>query len=162
MKPIVRLCLMAAALALAGCEDVADRLSEPVRRPPPQTATFAADPRSVWQAARGALAAMDYRVTGGGPAEGEIEGMSAIMPGDAPSSTKQVTLRAQFRAGEGEGTEVTVRVTEVAEREGTASSGEAPGPIASASPSGLPIGDVFFRAIQQQLNELQNARTPAH
>lgn len=140
------------ALCLGGCEDVADRLSQPLRREPPQAHVFAGEPKAVYAAARSALDAMDYRFVRGGAAQGSLEAVSAIVPGDAPGADKQVTLRAEFRPAEAGGTEVSVRVTQVAERDG-ADASAAPGSVAESSVGTAPIYDVFFRAVQQKLNE---------
>jgi hypothetical protein len=158
MKRIPFVMLIAWALLAAGCEDVADRLSQPILQSPPQVRVFSGDTRAVYAAAKAALDSMDYRLTHGGPAEGTMEAVSEIVPGDAPDSTKQISLKAEFRAAENGGTEVTVRVTEITEHgtgAGAGPAGESPGAVAASSMGTGPIYEVFFRATQQSLNSAQ-------
>lgn len=143
------------ALFCAGCDDVVDRMSQPILQSPPQVRVFSGDQRTVFAAAKGALDSMDYKLTHGGPAEGTMEAVSGIMPGDTPNSTKQVSLKAEFRPADNGGTEVTVRMSEIAEQGatgGAGTSGETPGALSAVSLGTGPLYDVFFGAIQQNLN----------
>jgi hypothetical protein len=146
------------ALFGAGCENVIDRVSQPILQAPPQVRVFSGDPRMVFAAAKAGLDSMDYKLTRGGPAEGTMEAISEIMPGDTPNSTKQISLKAEFRAVGDSQTEVTVQVSEIAEQGATGEagpSGETPGAVAAVSLGTGPLYDVFFGAIQQNLNSAQ-------
>ena len=68
----------------------------------PHVRVFAADARTTFAAAKGALAQMDYRFTHGGPAEGRMEALSPIASGGGGAD--QFTLAADFRTVDG-GTE---------------------------------------------------------
>src|SRR5580704_17828641 len=146
---------LALALVLAGCDDVADRLSGPVIQQPPQVRVFPADERTVFAAAKAALDTMNYRITRGGPAQGQLEAVGEIVPGDAPDSTKQTTIKAEFHPSPDGGTEVDVSVVELVQEDtGNRTAGPAatPGTFASASVPESPLADTFLRAILQNLS----------
>jgi hypothetical protein len=136
---------------LAGCEQVPESIRERVPgggAAQPRVQVFQADPKATFAAAKAALDQMGYKFTGGGPAQGRMEAMSEISPGDWPGSSHQFSLHADFRpAPDGPGTQVTVRMTEVIEADST----NHPGQGTENALTDTPLVDVFFHAIQQNL-----------
>jgi hypothetical protein len=141
--------MAAAALAVAGCEDVEDavRSGLPLATEP-HVQTFPADPRATYEAARKAVDGMGYTFVRGGPAQGRLEAMSAVVAGDASGSSQQFTLRAEFRGTlDGTGTEVSVRMTEVLEEDSELHAGQGTEtPLRDTA-----LYEVFFRRIRQAL-----------
>ena len=150
MKPIFLFAMAAMAGVLAGCDDISEtvRGDKLLGEPAPLTRTFMADPRATYAAARSAIKQMDYRVTGGGPAQGELRAVSPVGPGDDPGTAHQFTLRAEFHPTlDGTGTEVSVRMTEILESDSTHHQGT--GTEAPLRDTGLP--QVFLDALQAAL-----------
>jgi hypothetical protein len=137
--------LLAAALALGGCA-VADSVRERVAaESSPHARVFASDPRTTYAAARAALDPMGFTFTRGGPAEGRMEALSAVLPGEAGENARQVSLQAEFHSAEG-GTEVRVTLKEIIEDDAAR--------LGMATTTGLrdtPLYEVFFHAIQANL-----------
>lgn len=141
-------CFVAAAAILTGCEDLATRVRNDVLpgEPAPQVRTFPADPRATFAAARAAVDQMGYRFTRGGPAQGHLEAISRISPGDTPGSAHQFSIKADFRPTlDGTGTEVSVRMSEIIEADSERHQGQG---------TEVPLRDtalceVFLRNIQQ-------------
>jgi hypothetical protein len=104
------LALAGAGLLLAGCNELADLQTA---SGPPRTRVFPAAPRATYAAAKAALQPMDYRFVRGGPAEGELEAISGIEPGDMGDGSHQVTLKAEFHPAANGGTEVDVWLTDI-------------------------------------------------
>jgi hypothetical protein len=134
---------------LPGCAEVPDSLRN--RMPggaQPRVRAFSADPKATFAAARAALDQMGYRFTGGGPAQGRLDAMSEISPGDWPGSSHQFKLQAEFHpALDASGTEVSVRMTEVIESD----SANHPGQGTETALMDTPLVEVFFHGIQQNL-----------
>jgi hypothetical protein len=136
-----------AATLLSGCatvESVKERVQEGA---PPRTRVFAADPKATYAAARAALDSISFQFTHGGPAEGKIEALSAVQPGDQPGSARQVSMRTQLRATDG-GTEVDVQLREILEDD----TEHHPGMATSTALQDTPLYEVYFHAIQDALN----------
>ena len=138
--------LLAAMLGAAGCDNVVDSVRTHLQPSgDPHVRVFAADERTTYAAALAALDQVDFHFTHGGPAEGELEAMSSITH-DADGS-RQVSLAAEFRAANGGGTEVTVRMKEILETDPDAHLGQG-----TETPlRDTPLYEVFFRNISQQL-----------
>ena len=140
-------------LALAGCETISDTATQ-VRekvtaRDESRTRTFAAAPRVVYEAVRAATSQMGYRFVRGGPAQGEFDAINSIGPGETNRSARQLALKARLHATlDGQGTDVTVRFTEILEADSTNHAG-----LATETPlRDTPQYEVFFRRVQQALD----------
>ncbi len=137
--------LLVAALLLSGCGTVDSLRQRVTEDAPPHVRVFPADPRATFAAARAALDSIGYTFVRGGPAQGRMEALSAILPGEAGENARQISLSAQFRAAEG-GTEVGVVLKEIVEDD-SARLG-----VATTAPlRDTPLYEVFFRAIQANL-----------
>ncbi len=150
---------IAAALAalnfalLTGCatlSDAAGGMREAMaERDQPRTHVYAAPQRVTYQAVRIAAEKMGYRYLKGGAAQGRFEAVSAVGSGESNRSSRQIGMKVELKSTPDEGTEVSVRLTEVIESEsGTRSV------MATESPlRGTPQYEVFFRGVQQVLEE---------
>lgn len=144
-------------LALAGCESLSEATSS-VRekleaREAGRTKVFAAPARETYEAVRAAVGQMGYRFVRGGAAQGELEAVSGIGLGDRSGSSRQLGLKARLHFSEmAGGTEVNVRLTEVIEADSTNRAGHA-----TETPlRDTPQYEVFFRSVQQALDESRN------
>lgn len=140
------------ALALSGCESVSD-LAGDVRakfdsRTLAQTRTFAAPPRVTYLAARTAAEKMSYRIVRGGAAQGELDAVGGIAPGESHRSSRQVTMKVRLHVTlDTAGTEVSVRFAEIIEADSTNRAG-----LATETPlRDTSHYEVFFRHLQQAL-----------
>lgn len=144
MKLRLSILLAGAGLLAAGCDSISDRFDLTA---PPRTQVFAADPRSTYAAAKAALKDMDFRFVRGGPAEGELEAISAIVPGELSDSVRQVTLKAEFHPISTGGTEVDVWMKDIVQENADSRTS----PATEAPLRNTPLYEVFFRDIQQGL-----------
>ena len=137
---------------LAGCESMSDATSgirERVSaRGAPQVRSYAASPRATYDAVRGAAANMGYRFIRGGAAQGEFEAISRVGSGDTMSSARQIAMKVTLRPTlDGNGTDVSVRLTEIIEADSSNRAGQA-----TETPlRDTPQYDVFFRRVGQAL-----------
>ena len=146
--------LMALTLALAGCGSVADtattvreKISTPLREES-RTRTFAASPRLAYEAVRAAAGQMGYRFTRGGPAQGEFEAMTRVGEGETTGSSRQLAMKVTMRATlDRQGTDVTVRITEIIEADSSTRAGHA----TETALRDTPQYEVFFRRVEQAL-----------
>lgn len=138
-------------LALAGCESISDATGgireKLAARNQPHTRTFAAEPRATYEAARGALDQMDFRFLRGGPAQGELEGMGGVSPGDTPGSARQIAITVRLSPAATGGTEVRVWLREIIEEDPSHNTGRATeSPLRDTG-----LYEAFFRNLQQGL-----------
>jgi hypothetical protein len=144
-KTILGLALLASAFLLAGCDSISDRLEGDT---PPRVQVIQADPRTTFAAARTALDGIGFRFTHGGPAEGLMEAIGPIEPGDLPGSSHQVSLRAEFHPTlDGKSTQVDVWLRDAVEQDPE----DKLHPATEAPMPDTPLYEVFFREIAQNL-----------
>ena len=145
MKTSLAGLLLAGALLLGGCA-AADSIRESVAQDhAPHVRVFAAEPRATYAAAHAALEPMGFRFVHGGPAEGQLDALSAVMPGEAGENARQVSLHAEFHAAEG-GTEVKLTLKEIIEDDSARL-----GMATTTRLRDTPLYEVFFHAIQANL-----------
>ena len=149
MRLILFLCAVG-CVVLSGCDSLTDT-SAMVRglssRGQPKTHAFAGDPHAVYTAAKASLDAIDFRYTGGGPAQGRLEALSGLSQGDSARSTRQVALKATFEPSPDGGTEVSLLLSEYNE----ADSSNHPGMTTETPLTDTPLYEVFFRELQKNL-----------
>lgn len=152
MNAIARLVLCLGLLSLAGCETAAD-LGQSVRgrmaeREAPRVRVAAAQPRPTYEAVRTAATQMGYRFLRGGPAQGEFEAVSAIGVGDAPGSSRQIGMKVKLQPTlDGQGTRVSVWLTEIIEADSSRRAG-----LATETPlRDTPQYEVFFQRVAKAL-----------
>jgi hypothetical protein len=141
---------------LTGCRNIDDAASNMrdriAGRDDARTRTYPASQRTVYQAARSAAEKMGYRIQRGGAAQGFIEAVSGIGQGEVLRTSHQIAMKVTLKPAPSEGTEVTVRLTEIVEAEGANRSVSA-----QESPlQGTPQYEVFFRLIQQAVDAVDN------
>lgn len=117
---------------------------------------YSAPQRTTYQAVRTAAEKMGYRFLRGGAAQGYFEAVTSVGAGEANRSSRQIAMKVDLKPTLDEGTAVTVRLTEIIESEsGTRSVMTTEAPL-----RGTPQYEVFFRVVQQVLEEQGTARTP--
>ena len=137
--------LFLAALAMAGCSAPGESYGR--LGPAPETSrTFHSDPRSVYEAALVALAQMDFRVTGGGPAQGRIEAVSGLAKGDNLRGSRQISISIRINAL-GDDSEVAAELKEIIEED----SNDRPGFATETKLRDTPYYSVFFDGVAQAL-----------
>ena len=145
--------LALAGLALAGCESISDAAGN-VRakfdsRSDARTRIYAAPPRATYAAARAAAEQMGYRFLRGGAAQGELDAMSGIAPGETNRSSRQIAMKVRLHATlDAAETEVRVRFSEIIEPDSRNGAGVA----TETSLRDTPHYEVFFRNVQQELD----------
>ncbi len=117
MKSILAPIILLASLVLGGCDSLPNQAGGRPGPPPETSREFLADPRSVYDAALVSLAQMEFKVTGGGPAQGKITAVSGLRSNVGLQSTRQITLKATITpAGDG-GSVVEVVLKEAVEED---------------------------------------------
>lgn len=144
--------LIAFLVLFTGCKNLDDAASNMRDRisgkDESRTRTFRASQREVYQAVRASAEKMGYRFQRGGAAQGFFEAVSGIGQGDVLRTSRQIAMKVSLKPAPSEGTEVTVRLTEIVEAEGANRSLSAQ----EAPLQGTPQYEVFFRLIQQAID----------
>lgn len=147
MKIFLSSLLIVAALVLTGCDTMPGQGGGRLGPPPVKTRTFQADPRAVYDAARVALAQMEFRVTGGGPAQGRIEAVSGLSTRDSLPGARQVILSIRITQLDDGGSEVSADFKEAIEQSSDWHQG-----FATETPlRDTPYSEVFFTGLAQAL-----------
>jgi len=159
---LLRFPLALAFALLAGCETasnfsgaVRDRMAE---REAPRVKVYAAEPRPTYEAVKAAAIQMGYKFQRGGAAQGELEAVSGIGQGEAVGSSRQIGMKVKLQATlDGQGTKVSVRLTEIIESDSSNRAG-----LATESPlRDTPQYEVFFQRVGKVLGvpaKVENAR----
>lgn len=104
--------------ALTGCSSLESvSLPSHVREkfsPTYHTHLVNADQRKTYEAAKAALKAMDFRFVSGGPAQGKISALNAVVPSSNMQGARQLSLDVKLTTVP-EGTEVAALFSEVTE-----------------------------------------------
>lgn len=143
---------LASVFAVAGCgsfSEVTSTVRERVaQRDESRTRSYPAAQRVTYDAVRAAAQQMGYRMTRGGAAQGIFEAVSGIGRGEGLGS-RQLALKARLEPNPEGGTQVTVRITEILERDPT----NRPGQATETPLRDSPQYEVFFRAVEQAFKE---------
>jgi hypothetical protein len=159
MKLTLVLALLVGVFAVTGCDSLSDATTS-VRekftaRNEPRTKTFSAPPRVVFDAVKTAATNMGYRMTRGGPNQGEFEGVSGVGPGESSGSARQVGIKVRLHETLDEtGTDVSVRFTEILESDSSNRMGMA----TESTMRDTPLYEVFFRHVQEALDARPTAK----
>ena len=142
----------AVVVLLTGCDSLAsaaDNLREKVAaRDEPRVRDYAAPPRAVYEAVRVAADQMGFRFQRGGAAQGEFDAVSGVGKGDVPNSARQISMKVRIHAAGENGSEVTVVLKEIIEKD-TANRG---GTATETPLRDTPLYDSFLREIQKVLD----------
>jgi hypothetical protein len=133
---------------LAGCGSVSDLREKISSREQPRIRVYAAAPRATYEAAKRAAEEMGYRFVRGGPAQGELEGISKVSSSDTMSSSRQISLDVKFVATLDGGTELRLLFREINEGDSVRRAGTA----TATALRDTPQYEVFFRTVQQVLD----------
>lgn len=148
----LRICLVAlVAFAVTGCESMSDAASSVrekfAERAAPQSRTYPAAQRAVYDAVRTAAGQMGYQFVRGGAAQGNFEAVSRVRGGDAAGSSRQLAMKVKLENAVEGGTVVAVRITEIIEADSSNRAG-----VATETPlRDTPQYEVFFRAVEGAL-----------
>lgn len=159
MKIALVLAALVGIVALSGCESLSDATAgvreQFAARNQPRTKTFSAPERVVFQAVKQAASDMGYRMTYGGPAERLYQGLGGVAPGEYSGSARQVALKVRLHETPDEtSTEVSVWFSEIIEPDSSNRMGMA----TQTTMRDTPLYEVFFRQIQQRLNQRPTAQ----
>ena len=106
-----------------------------------------ADQRKTYEAARAALKQIHFNFVRGGAAQGKLEALSALQPGEGPRAARQVSLSVKLSLGPNGGTEIAALFSEIREDEFSKREG-----MGTSTPmDDTPLYEVFFRYVDQQL-----------
>lgn len=140
------------ALALSGCGSISDATGAVrdriANRDESRARSYPAAQRVTYDAVRIAAQQMGYRMVRGGAAQGQFEAVSGIGRGEGVGS-RQLALKARLEPNPEGGTQVTVRITEILERDPT----HRPGQATETPLRDSPQYEVFFRAVEQALKD---------
>ena len=134
----------------AGCtsiDSLGSSVKERVGGMPPKVRTVSGDIRQVYEVTRQVMEQSGYRFTGGGPAQGRLEGLSRIEAEGSFGSSRQRGISIRLAELDGGQVELQVRMTEIVEEEGGRSGQSATEtPVRDAAPY-----DVFFKEVERNL-----------
>ena len=107
------LAALALLLTATSCSSNLTNLREQFN-PTYQTINVEADERAAFAASLAALTQMGYTITASGAAQGKIEAISAIIPGDsAQAAARQTTVSVRFTTAPDSGTAIQILFTEI-------------------------------------------------
>lgn len=106
---------VALVFGLVGCASVKTRVAERFSAPAYVTQTYAADSRTVFDAATAAVTQLNFRITRSGAAQGVIEGVSGLQSDDRLRGTVQRTIKVRLATNTEGKTEAGVLFTEIVE-----------------------------------------------
>jgi hypothetical protein len=152
-NPRVFVLVAAIAACLPGCESIhsmRESVRERIVGVPPHVRVVQGDEKQVFTAARLAMARLGYEMVRGGPAQGELEGLTRVGAADDFHSSRQREITINLLPGEAGAVEVRVWVKEIVENDfGRASNPASEMPVRDAS-----AYDAFFEQLQVQLQGL--------
>lgn len=122
---------------------------------PPQTRTFAADHRAVFNAGLVAVKNVDLLVGRKSLAQGVIEAYAPIRSGDAIHDTRQTTLKINLSDADNGQTQVALLVSENTE-------GSFPGGVSEQDLRQHSLYELYFTALQQVLLENGSIKPPVN
>jgi hypothetical protein len=134
----------------AGCksiDSVGSSVKERFGGMPPRVRTVNGDEHKVYDAVRQVMEKFGYRVTGGGPAQGRLEGLTRIEGDDSFGSSRQRGIAIRLAGLEGDRVELQVRMTEIVEEGGSRSAQSA-----TETPLRDPAAyEAFFKEVERRL-----------
>ncbi|OHE82986.1 MAG: hypothetical protein A3G75_08375 [Verrucomicrobia bacterium RIFCSPLOWO2_12_FULL_64_8] len=144
------------AVLLFGCATVGD-LRDAVKERlvgEPKVKVVKADVRAAFEAARQAMEHLGYQYVRGGPAQGELEGLTRISGGGASRSARQRSISIRLRALDGESTEIRVLLKEIVEADS--------GDLTTQTPLRESPGyEVFFVEVDRRLKGVKSPGGPS-
>lgn len=146
--------LLCVAAALGGCESVSSRVHDRFSTVPPQTQTFAAERRLVYEAAQVAVKNVGLLVGRASLAKGIVEAYAPIRSGDAIRDARQTTMQIRLSETDNRETEVSLLVSESTE-------GSFPGGVSGQDLKEHSLYGLYFAALQQVLLENGSLQAPA-
>lgn len=146
------LLVLVACLGLSGCEsarhDFATGVREKFSGPVYTVRVFPGESRAIFDAARGAVEQLGFRITRSGAAQGVIEGLSALDSDDRLRGTRQRAIKVRLTPLAAGGTEVAVLFTEIVEDDFSKGAGQG----TETTLRNHPLYEVFFNGLNQALS----------
>ena len=150
MNKLLSLIITLGCLGLAGCESmssVSDRMGERINaRTAGVTRIFPGQQRDIHAAAKVAVAAIGFKITRAGAAQGHIEAISALQSENGLKGSRQLTMKVKMEQV-GEGVQVRAAFSEIIEE----NFDKGPGMGTETPLLDTPLYEVFFRALEKQL-----------
>jgi hypothetical protein len=146
MSRILTLATFALAFLLAGCDSVSERISARFEPVPPKARTYPAEQKVVFEAAQAAVRRIDFQLSRSASAQGIVDGISRIQPGDSFRDAKQHSIAVRIHAYEPGRTQVEVLVRE--QQESADFAGATNLPLREHG-----LYDSYFAALEQALRE---------
>ena len=137
---------LALAFLFTGCDSVSSRISERFEGVPPKTRSYPVGQKIVFEAAQQAVRRIDFQLSRTAVAQGIVDGISRIQPGDAFSEARQHSIEVRLHSFEAESTQVEVLVRE--QQESAAFAGATNIPLREHG-----LYDAYFAALEQVLRE---------
>ena len=152
-KPRLFVLVVAISAILAGCESIhsmRESVRERIVGVPPHVRVVQGDEKQVFAAARLAMAKLGYQMVRGGPAQGELEGLTRVGAGEDFHSSRQREITINLLPGEAGTIEVRVWLKEIQENDyGRVSNPASEMPVRNAA-----AYDAFFEELQRQVQGL--------
>lgn len=135
-------------LLLAGCESVRSDMRERFSGPTYQSRVVAVEPKPAYDAARAALASINFKFEGGGAAQGKIKAIGPLQPRvNGPGTASQMYADVKLSKALEGGTTVEVLFSELVEDDFNKRPGQGQiTPLRSSS-----LYEVFFRYLDQEI-----------
>lgn len=147
------LILMAVVAGMpAGCDSVRESMRERFTPMQPKVRIVQGDSKQVFTAARAAMGRLGFEMVRGGPAQGELEGLTPIGGGNDLQSSRQRDMTVHLTAlGDGR-VEVRVLIQEIEEDRYSRLSN----PATSTPVRDPTVYDTFFDELERQLQGVAN------
>jgi len=151
----LRLILLATTLAaggalIGGCESmrsVRESMHDRIAGVPPKVRVFPGDSKQVYAAARLAMGKLGFEQTRGGPAQGELEGVTRIGGGDSLRSSRQREMTVHLVPLDDGTVEVRVLLVDIEEEDFSKVSN----PATETQLRESALYDAFFGELSRQL-----------
>jgi hypothetical protein len=153
-RGIVRLLVGFLVLVVfAGCETVGERMRSKFGPVPSQSASYAAEPERVYEAARTVVTQMGFRILRGNASRGRLEAVSSVRTDDHFRGSRQLELKLAIKSGEEGGSLVQVILMELIEDDSAKTTG-----MGMASPlRDTGIHQALLRELRQALGEAEKS-----
>lgn len=114
MRSLLVAACLTVLLGFTGCEsaDMPSRVRERFQAPQPQVRTYEMGQREVFDATVAALKQMDFKVVRARAAQGTVQALSRIQPGDAFGTGRQYAFEVEVHSVEPNRTQVSVVLRE--------------------------------------------------
>ncbi len=140
-------------VVVGGCETVGERMRSKFGPAPSQSASYAAEPARVYEAARTVVTQMGFRILRGSASRGRLEAVSSVRTDDHFRGSRQLELKLAIEPAEEGGSLVQIIIMELVEDDSTKATG-----MGMASPlRDTGIHQALLRELRQALGEVEKS-----